>query len=66
MIIHDFMERLWPLTISPSAPFCEYEVGQLFEEPSGVYRLLYRDVNKVRVVHWNTWTKLWWGRDCQK
>jgi hypothetical protein len=61
MFIHDLLERVWPLTINHSLPFCEYEVGDLFEETTGVYRLLERDSVKVKIVHWNWWTKLWWS-----
>jgi len=61
MFIHDLMAKAWPLEINHSLPFCEYEVGDYFEEASGVYRLLYRDITKVRIVHMNRWTRIWWG-----
>ena len=54
-------DKIWPLVVTPSSPFCEYEVGEIFEESSGVYRLLYRDATKVKIVHMNWFTRIFWG-----
>ena len=52
---------LFPFWVSPSSPFCNLEVGDVFQERDGIYRLLYRDMSKVQVVKLNWWTKLWYG-----
>ena len=54
-------DKIWPLVVTPSSPFFEYEVGEIFEESSGVYRLLYRDATKVKIVHMNWFTRIFWG-----
>ena len=61
MFIHDLMSKAWPLEVSPSSLYSEHEVGDIFEEPSGVYRLLKRDVVNATIVHMNWWTRIWWG-----
>lgn len=62
-MIQDLMLKVYPFWCFPSTPFCEIEVGELFKDKKHVYRLLKRDPWKVRVVHWNWWTRLWWGGD---
>lgn len=52
---------LWPYTIKPSSGFCDIKVGNLFKDGPHTYRLLSHDACKVQVVHWNWWTRLWWG-----
>lgn len=61
----DLAYRMFPFEVTPSTPFCEIPVGQLFayiDPYSGKkkeYRLLYRDSWKVLIVEWNWFTKLW-------
>jgi hypothetical protein len=59
-IVQWFLD-LKPYTIWPSSPFAGIEVGDVFEESDGLWRLLEHDAVKVRVVKLNWWTKLWWG-----
>jgi hypothetical protein len=53
---------IWPFWASPSSAFCDIETGALFKDSNTTWRLLSRDAVRVRVVHWNAWTRLWWGR----
>ncbi len=55
------MVNILPFWVDTSSPFCNLEVGDVFQERDGLYRLLYRDMVKVRVVKLNWWTVLWYG-----
>lgn len=57
----DWIHDLVPYEVSPSSLFCDIEVGDVFQEPDGLWRLLYRDATKVSVVKLSWWTRLWWG-----
>ena len=50
------MVNILPFWVDTSSPFCNLEVGDVFQERDGLYRLLYRDMVKVRVVKLNWWT----------
>jgi len=65
LIVFEWLYDLFPFTVFPSSLFCDIELGQVFTVPDSdcKYRLLDRDAFKVRIVRWNSWTKLWWGKE---
>ncbi len=60
----NFILDLFPFYVTKNVEaFCDINVGDTFMDGKTRYRLLYRDCAKLRVVHYNLWTKLWWGGD---
>ncbi len=57
----NFILDLFPFLVYNSKAFCEFEVGEIFQDNKLLYMLLERDAVKVKIVRWNWWTKLWWG-----
>jgi hypothetical protein len=57
----DWLYDLIPMTI-PSSLICDFDVGDLFEEQSGVYLLLSRDAFNARIVTWTKWTRIFWRK----
>lgn len=55
---------MFPYTC-PAFPFASINTGDLFEQPidgkNQLFRLIYRDAINVKVVHWNWFTRLFWG-----
>ena len=60
-MILGWLHDSFPYEIFPSSHFCDIEVGDVFQEQDGIWRLLYRDAAKVQIVKVNWFTKLFWG-----
>jgi len=59
--MNDFLMKIYPFWIAPSSLLCDVEMGELFRDSRDIYRLIYRDPWKARIVRWNWWTQMWWG-----
>lgn len=59
----DLIDNLgFPLIVHTSAPFCDVQVGQTFDQPDGLYLFLERNAIKVKVVKINWFSKWFWRK----
>lgn len=59
---YNTLDNMFPFIAFTSAPFCNLNIGDCFQERDGVYCLLMRDAIKVKVVKVNWWTRMFWGK----
>jgi hypothetical protein len=62
-MLYDIIDSLgFPFIVHTSYPFCDIEVGQVFDQPDGKYLLLERNAIRVKVVKINWFSKLFWKK----
>ena len=55
-------DKIIPFWI-PSRHVCNVEIGEVFQDDVGFYRLLFRDSFKAKIVESNWFTDMWY---CKK